>query len=175
MNYGKKLDLFNIFFYNRIYMADTPKTGETSVKSKPTNKSDTQLTLDALQNCLADQDLIVSETYPFIILFILFYITTSRAYFLTSEAKKIPCQENIRRGEYDDFISGFVYWIISFCILIFIKFNGINFINKFVIPTSDKDFVVKTLDDSNKKVIQAKTLNIPVMTFEQFKQTYHLS
>ena len=35
--------------------------------------------------------------------------------------------------------------------------------------------IVKTLEDSNKKVIQAKTLNIPVMTFEQFKQTYHLS
>ena len=35
--------------------------------------------------------------------------------------------------------------------------------------------IVKTLEDSNKKVIQAKTLNIPVMTFEQFKQTYYLS
>ena len=35
--------------------------------------------------------------------------------------------------------------------------------------------VVKTQEDSNKKVIQAKTLNIPVMTFEQFKQAYHLS
>ena len=152
MNYGKKLDPFNIFFYNRIYMADTPKTGETSVKSKPTNKSDTELTLDALQNCLADQDLIVSETYPFIILFILFYITTSRAYFLTSEAKKIPCQENIRRGEYDDFISGFVYWIISFCILIFIKFNGINFINKFVIPTTKSDFDTIEIGGSKKTV-----------------------
>ena len=122
-----------IFFYNRIYMGDTPET--SNVKSKPIKRSDAQLTLDAVRNCIADQELIVSETYPFIILFILFYITTSRAYFLTSEAKKIPCQENIRRGEYDDFISGFVYWIISFCILIFIKFNGINFINKFVITT----------------------------------------
>jgi NAD-dependent DNA ligase len=35
--------------------------------------------------------------------------------------------------------------------------------------------VVKTLEDSNKKVIQAKMLNLPVMTFEQFKQAYHLS
>lgn len=135
MNYGKKLDLFDNFFYNRIYMADQPKKGETNTKSKPIDKSDTQLTIDALQNCFADQNLIVSETYPFIILFILFYITTSRAYYLTSEAKKIPCQENIRRGEYDDFISGFVYWIISFCILVFIKYNGVNFINKFVITT----------------------------------------
>ena len=75
-------------------MADQPKTGETNVKSKPEvkskpiNKSDAELTIDALQNCFADQNLIVSETYPFIILFILFYITTSRAYYLTSEAKK---------------------------------------------------------------------------------------
>tara|TARA_B100000902_G_C27288145_1_gene905580 strand:+ start:412 stop:1503 length:1092 start_codon:yes stop_codon:yes gene_type:complete len=122
-------------------MADQPKTGETNVKSKPDvkskpiNKSDTELTIDAVKKCFSDQDLILSETYPFIILFILFYITTTRAYFLTSRAKSIPCQENIRRGEYDDFISGFVYWIISFCILIFIKFNGINFVNKFVITT----------------------------------------
>jgi DNA ligase (NAD+) len=35
--------------------------------------------------------------------------------------------------------------------------------------------VVKTLEDSNKKVIQSKMLNLPVMTFEQFKQAYHLS
>jgi hypothetical protein len=128
----------------------TDKKVET--KSKPIKRTDTQLTLDALKNCIADQELIVSETYPFIILFILFYITTSRAYFLTSESKKIPCQENIRRGEYDDFISGFVYWIISFCILIFIKFNGINFINKFVIPKSGNDFVVKTVEVGEKAI-----------------------
>lgn len=122
-------------------MADQPKTGEgdnakgNTAEGNTEKRTDTQRTLDALKNCFSDQDLIVSETYPFIILFILFYVTTSRAYYLTSEAKRIPCQENIRRGEYDDFISGFVYWIISFCILIFIKFNGINFVNKFVITT----------------------------------------
>ena len=34
--------------------------------------------------------------------------------------------------------------------------------------------VVKTLEDNNK-IEQAKTLKIPVLTFDQFKQTYQLS
>jgi len=95
--------------------------------------SDINLTLKAVKSCISDQELVLSETYLFIILFILFYITTSRAYGLMIDARKLSCQENIRRSEYDDFISGFVYWVISFCIIIFIKYNGINLINKFII------------------------------------------
>tara|TARA_A100001015_G_scaffold276755_1_gene335270 strand:- start:2971 stop:3954 length:984 start_codon:yes stop_codon:yes gene_type:complete len=137
-------------------MADQPKTGETAnvksnVKSKPT--SDTLRTIEAVKKCFSDQDLIVSKTYPFIILFIIFYITTTRAQHLIDKSILVRCNQNISRHEYNDFISGFVYWVISFCIFIFIKFNGVDFINNFVIPTSGKDFVEKTVD-GGKKVIK---------------------
>lgn len=138
-------------------MADQPKTGEgdnakgNTDKGNTEKRTDTQRTLDALKNCFSDQDLIVSETYPFIILFIIFYFTTNHANTLITNSRNIPCQKNIKRGEYDDFISGFVYWVISFCTLIFIKFNGINFMNKFVIPTSKgNDFVEKTVEGGKK-------------------------
>ena len=134
-------------------MADQPKTGDNNAKGddkayteKSVKRTDTQRTLDALKNCFSDQDLIVSETYPFIILFIIFYFTTSRANTLISNSRNIPCQKNIKRGEYDDFISGFVYWVISFCTLIFIKFNGINFMNKFVFSSPDVNTAGLTLD-----------------------------
>jgi len=121
--------------------AGTPEAGtpgeKTSGEKSKTKFTDTELALDAIKKCVSPNKLLISETFPYIILFVLFYITTSRGYFLVSESKRIPCQENIRRGEYDDFISGFVYWVISFCIIIFIKFNNINLVNKFVMTTGE--------------------------------------
>jgi len=117
----------------------TTKPTTTKPTTKPTTKmklSDTDLAILAMQRCVSPTELILSETFPYVIVFIIFYITTSRAYYLMSEANRIPCQDNIRRGEYNDFISGFVYWIISFTIIIFIKFNDFNLINKFIL--SDK-------------------------------------
>lgn len=85
---------------------------------------------EALQNCVANSSLLIGDNYIFLIITIIFYYVVQHSKYLIDKPNK--CDKLINRGLYDNFISSFVYWVISFVIFIFIKYNGLSTINYFV-------------------------------------------
>ena len=106
----------------------------TSRSGKPkTNTGDgIYLARNAITQCISTDRLELSKNYPFIILLIVFYFTVSHSHNLITDPST-TCKKNIKIDNYDDFISSFVYWIISFILIIIIKYNKMNLVNNFVI------------------------------------------
>jgi len=91
------------------------------------------LASNAVTQCISSDRLEISKNYPFIILLTVFYFTVSHSHNLIMNTDKQGCNDYIQQSNYDEFISSFVYWIISFILIIIIKYNGLNLINNFVI------------------------------------------
>ena len=87
---------------------------------------------EALQNCVANSTLLIGDNYIFLIITIIFYYVVQHSKYLIDKPNNNKCDKLINRGLYDNFISSFVYWVISFVIFIFIKYNGLSTINYFV-------------------------------------------
>jgi len=98
-------------------------------------KNNIDLAVNAITQCLSSDKLGLSTNYPFIILLILFYFTVKHSYNMITSKEDIGCNNYIQQVNYDEFISSFVYWIISFILIIIIKYNNLNIINNFVINT----------------------------------------
>jgi len=121
---------------------------------------------NAVTECISKEYLLISENIIFIILMILFYFTTHHAYNLIEKSKDIHCKINIKQSEYDDFISAFIYWIISFIIIIIIKYNDLNIINKFVWTTKKNALTNVATKESNEKWNRLYNVgNLSVSTF----------
>jgi hypothetical protein len=87
-------------------------------------------TVNALQSCVNNMDVELNDKYIAILFLLLFYITTQQSYTLIDNIN-MPCKGYISRDQYDDFISSFVFFVISFILIIIIKYYGINTINNF--------------------------------------------
>ena len=90
--------------------------------------------VNALSSCVSDLRVDIEKQYLSLILLFLFYITTHQSY-ISIDSPDIECSQSIsiiRQKQYDKFISGFVFWLISSVLLIIIKFLGVNTINNFV-------------------------------------------
>lgn len=88
--------------------------------------------VNALSSCVSDLRVDIEKQYLSLILLFLFYITTHQSY-ISIDSPDMECSMSIiRQKQYDKFISGFVFWLISSVLLIIIKFLGVNTINNFV-------------------------------------------
>jgi len=108
-------------------------TGQGKGKSGEDNQI--FLATNAVTQCISSDKLGLSKNYPFIILLIVFYFTVSHSHTLIMNSKT-ACNDYIQQTNYDNFISSFIYWIISFILIIIIKYNGLNLINNFVINSN---------------------------------------
>jgi len=109
------------------------KTGPVNTPQGKSDDNDFVLATNAVTQCVSSDRLELSKNYPFIILLILFYFTVAHSHNLIMKTENTPCNGYIKKNNYDDFISSFVYWIIAFILIIIIKYNGLNLINNFVI------------------------------------------
>lgn len=110
---------------------------------------------EALQNCVANSTLLIGENYIFIIISIVFYYVIQHSKNLIE--KTGGCNITIDKGLYDGFISSLVYWIISFVMFIFIKYNGLSTVNYFVWQkeklNTDINLINKNNNISKKNII----------------------
>lgn len=87
--------------------------------------------MDALSACVDNTAVSLDDKYIVLVLLLLFYITTQQSNTLINQSASQPCNELINNNLYSDFISSFVFWVISFILIIIIKYYGINTINSF--------------------------------------------
>jgi len=89
------------------------------------------LVKNALTACATMERADVIQHLPFIIMMFIFYFTVDHAKNLIEDEQS--CQDIIGRNNYEHYISTLIYWIISFVIIIVVKYNRLNVINHFII------------------------------------------
>lgn len=170
--------------------ANTPdNTPENTSDNKPANTGNKSSnnnsntgkkmirTVNALTSCFNKKLEISKNIYFFIVLFILYLIV----FYSFNKIDKIEdCTANvpINQTQYVQLITGYVYWIISFILLVVLKFNGINIINNLVwkldnnnTPTElSKNAIVKYFTNIATVIISVMNISvIAVMIITLFK------
>ena len=107
---------------------------------------------EALQNCVANSTLLIGDNYIFIIISIVFYYVIQHSKNLVDIEKNNQCDKTINRGLYDGFISALVYWIISFTMFIFIKYNGLSTVNYFIWQKEKLNTNISLIKNNNPSI-----------------------
>lgn len=86
---------------------------------------------NALTACATMERADIVEHLPFIIMMFIFYFTVDHAKNLIEQ--DTACQQFINKKNYEYYISTLIYWIISFVIIIIVRYNKLNTVNHFII------------------------------------------
>ena len=95
---------------------------------------------NALTACATMERADIVEHLPFIIMIFIFYFTVDHAKNLIEQ--DTACQQFIQKKNYEYYISTLIYWVISFIIIIIVKWNKLNIVNHFIINYETTDPVI---------------------------------
>ena len=118
-------------------------------------------TMEAISACVDNTAVSLDDKYIVLVLLLLFYITTQQSYTLINKTE--TCSELINQNLYSDFISSFIFWIISFILIIIIKYYGVNTINS---------FVFNEVENNIKPRSPGKPTEAPLSSVEVFKKKW---
>ena len=107
-----------------------PKVETDTTINTNTTTNNTIKIVNALTSCFNKKLEVSKNIYFFVVLFLLYLIV----FYSANEINKIKeCEsETIKRIDYQQLISGYVYWIISFILIVILKKNNVNIINNLV-------------------------------------------
>lgn len=86
-------------------------------------------TTNAINECISNSKVPLSESGLFLGILLLLYFTSFYSTNLINNLKS--CNQIIDQQQYDEYISSVVYWFISFILIIILRYNKINIVNKF--------------------------------------------
>ena len=98
------------------------------------------LVKNALTACATMERADVIQHLPFIIMMFIFYFTVDHAKNLIEQDS--ACQQYIKNTNYEYYISTLIYWVISFVIIIIVKYNKLNTVNHFIIDYKTSDPII---------------------------------
>lgn len=108
--------------------------------SKEIKPGQISLVKNALTTCATMERADVIQHLPFIIMMFIFYFTVDHAKNLIEQDS--ACQQYIKNTNYEYYISTLIYWVISFVIIIIVKYNKLNTVNHFIIDYKTSDPII---------------------------------
>lgn len=105
------------------------KTGAPTIINSNTNiVTKIKPIVSSITTCFNKKISVLNNIYLFIVLFILYLIVFYSSDRINS-IKKCEKDIAIKNEQYSELITGYVYWIISFILVIILKYNGISMVN----------------------------------------------